>query len=407
MEDKIKPYAKELVGAVQRSGYKCYIVGGAIRDILMGKAPEDYDFTTNAPLTVIKQIFSHKTISTVGEEHGTIVIHWSPKINCEITRFRRDASTNGRHADVIFVNDINMDLARRDFTINAIAYDPVVHEFIDPFNGREDVRNKQLKFVGDPKTRILEDHLRAIRYFRFSADFHRSNPEVDKIVHETYDPTIVSLERIYSELTKLSKKKLSKRQMVTLSNELATLGVLDRLGLEDPAEALLQSFLAQSIFPLAFALQERLIAEGTAPKKVMSMVGKVGRFSKNLQRKARIARELKTVSSLCLRKSILVYPPDSNNQFKTWAYTVKQVVKMRKLRCDLPDLREVFNSLVRIEDLAITAQELMDMGYKGGTLGKIRKELHEVVLHSPHLNTKSDLGKHLEYLKPQLEAGTL
>ena len=151
--------------------FQCWLVGGAVRDILSGKEPKDFDFATDMPLETIKKSFK-KVIST-GEDHGTLTVLIDDQ-QFEVTQFRKDVETDGRRATVEFASTIQEDLSRRDFTINAIAVDPLSGEVVDPFGGMENIENKKVRFVGNVEDRILEDHLRALRFVRFIARYcHR------------------------------------------------------------------------------------------------------------------------------------------------------------------------------------------------------------------------------------------
>ena len=143
-----------------------YIVGGAVRDHLMGKNPDDYDFATNINYSRLKNIFINYYPREIGKSFGILLIKMSNE-KFEIAKFRKDIGIeNGRHPQKVeFVEDVKVDLARRDFKINAMAYNNL--GLVDPFNGKMDIESKLIKFVGDPQIRIDEDALRILRAFRF------------------------------------------------------------------------------------------------------------------------------------------------------------------------------------------------------------------------------------------------
>ena len=185
------------------NGFKAYIVGGFVRDSLLGIPNNDIDLTTNATPEQVMALFP-KTVPT-GLKHGTVTIIEDGE-DFEITTFRQDGEyIDGRRPEnVIFTSSIKEDLSRRDFTINAMAMD-VNGNITDPFNGRGDLKNKILRAVGDPKKRFTEDALRILRAFRFSARF-RFNIESStlKAIIETKEGLKkISKERTSSEITKI------------------------------------------------------------------------------------------------------------------------------------------------------------------------------------------------------------
>ncbi len=154
---------------LEEAGHETWCVGGAIRDNLLGLANHDFDLTTAARPEVVQRLF-RRTVP-VGVEHGTVAVLDGENRSHEVTTFRKDVQTDGRHAQVEFGVSLTDDLARRDFTINAIAYHPLRHEWRDPFHGAADLDKKLIRAVGDPNWRFQEDYLRILRALRFSARF--------------------------------------------------------------------------------------------------------------------------------------------------------------------------------------------------------------------------------------------
>ena len=154
---------------LENAGYETWCVGGAIRDSLLGVPNNDFDLTTAAPPPEVQKLF--KRTVPVGIEHGTVAVLDKDNQPHEVTTFRKDIKTDGRHAVVEFGVSLIDDLARRDFTINAIAYHPLNHEWRDPFEGAADLEKKVIRSVGDPNWRFQEDYLRILRALRFSARF--------------------------------------------------------------------------------------------------------------------------------------------------------------------------------------------------------------------------------------------
>lgn len=198
-------YVKECVDALEKAGFAAYVVGGCVRDSLLGRSPQDYDLCTEALPEQIRQVFSHCRLVLAGEKHGTVGVVTGGTV-VEITTFRTEGDyRDNRHPQwVRFVNRIEMDLARRDFTVNAMAYSPT-RGFADPFGGREDLRNGILRAVGDPAARFREDSLRILRGARFAARYGlKTEPETEKAMTEQA-PLMENLarERVFEELCKL------------------------------------------------------------------------------------------------------------------------------------------------------------------------------------------------------------
>ncbi|XP_067129090.1 CCA tRNA nucleotidyltransferase 1, mitochondrial isoform X2 [Centruroides vittatus] len=165
----LTPEVKELASIFQRYGYELRVAGGAVRDLLMNKQPLDIDFASTATPQQMKEMFTAENIrmiSAKGESHGTISVRINDKENFEITSLRIDVKTDGRHADVVFTTDWQLDASRRDLTINSmfLGLDGTLYDY---FNGTDDLNKHRVIFVGDPTLRIKEDYLRILRYFRF------------------------------------------------------------------------------------------------------------------------------------------------------------------------------------------------------------------------------------------------
>ncbi len=195
----------DILNKLSSNGFKAYVVGGCVRDSIMDVAPHDWDITTDALPDEIKTVFSNfKTVDT-GIKHGTVTVisNGGP---VEITTFRIDGNySDNRHPDsVIFSKSIEDDLARRDFTVNAMAYNPK-DGLIDIFGGTEDIKKKVLRCVGNPDERFNEDALRILRALRFSSvlDFDIERYTSDSIVLNENLLAKIAPERINSELLKL------------------------------------------------------------------------------------------------------------------------------------------------------------------------------------------------------------
>ncbi len=159
----------EIARTLESAGHEAWCVGGALRDTLLGHPHTDYDFATSATPAQVLALF--RRTAPVGEKYGTVGVLDRHRVLHEVTTFRRDVTTDGRHAVVAYGVSLEDDLARRDFTINAIAYHPIRHEWRDPYGGRADLDRGVLRAVGDPAQRFREDYLRILRAVRFAARF--------------------------------------------------------------------------------------------------------------------------------------------------------------------------------------------------------------------------------------------
>lgn len=190
---------------LEDKGYSAYVVGGCVRDSLLGLFPQDYDMCTSATPEQTAQVFAQHPLVRSGEKHGTIGVVLDTEVY-EITTFRTEGTyTDSRHPDwVDFVSNVEADLARRDFTVNAIAYSPA-QGYIDPFCGHRDLKNRILRTVGDPQERFTEDALRVLRGVRFAVRFGLTPDEKTERAMFAQAPLLenIAKERVFSELCKL------------------------------------------------------------------------------------------------------------------------------------------------------------------------------------------------------------
>ena len=197
--------AAALLARLHGAGYAAYAVGGCVRDSLLGRTPQDWDLCTSARPEQVLALFGEGQCIPTGLQHGTVTIKYGGQLY-ETTTFRTEgAYTDGRHPDEVhFVPDVRQDLARRDFTINAMAYNDT-EGLIDPFGGQQDLQQGILRAVGDPATRFEEDALRILRLYRFAARFGFAiDPPTGQAARALCAHLdCVSVERIEEELSKL------------------------------------------------------------------------------------------------------------------------------------------------------------------------------------------------------------
>ena len=368
----IPPEVLKIAKTLEEAGYETWCVGGAVRDNLLGVANHDFDLTTAAPPTEVQKLF--KRTVPVGIAHGTVAVLDANNQPHEVTTFRKDIQTDGRHAVVEFGVSLMDDLARRDFTINAIAYHPLRHEWRDPFQGEQDLAKKLIRSVGDPNWRFQEDYLRILRALRFSARFefriHSRTLEAAKA--NAQGLAQLSAERVRDEWFKgiQTAKKVSK--LVQLWKdvgatriwlpELGDTSAVDRLP-RDPV--LLTAYIARDPASLLTRLKcsNRDIERGRA----------IGKWRDN-------------------------WPdPRSAVQVRKWMSDVGEYVDdlligaTEPVRKAVTAMRETHPPLA-IKDLAVKGEDLIAAGVRAGPdVGEKLRQLLDEVIDDPSRNTKEYL----------------
>ncbi len=212
----ISANAKKAISELNKHGYEAYLVGGCVRDMLMGIEPHDYDITTSASPDEMKEVFKNERVIETGIKHGTLTVFYDSE-PLEITTYRIDGEyKDNRHpTSVEFTRNLSDDLSRRDFTVNALAYNER-DGIIDLFGGRSDIENHIIRAVGDAKTRFTEDALRIFRAARFSSTlgFEIEQETKKAMIECAHLLNNISAERINTELTKLLLGKNVKNAII-------------------------------------------------------------------------------------------------------------------------------------------------------------------------------------------------
>lgn len=193
-------FAVDTIERLQRAGFQALMVGGCVRDILLGVNPEDYDIAVSARPEETLAIFPNA--DKIGVKYGVLKIKDSGKC-VQVASFRRDhLSSDGRRPKTVYFSTIDDDAERRDFTINAMYLDPISGDFYDPFNGRKDLVDKIIRFVGEPKVRIKEDYLRILRAVRFASRFNLGIEENSLIALKDNSHLVerISIHRVMDEI---------------------------------------------------------------------------------------------------------------------------------------------------------------------------------------------------------------
>ncbi len=379
MQLKIAPHAKKVLDTLTANGYEGYIVGGAVRDLLRSETPLDYDIATNAKPNEVQEIFAH-SIPT-GLQHGTVTVIID-QLPIEITTYRIDGDYNdARHpTNVEFSNSINDDLRRRDFTINALAYNG--EQLIDLFGGLSDIENRIIKTVGNPDARFNEDALRILRAFRFSATlgFEIETKTLSSCFKNADLLQKISRERIFNELTKALCGKFPQSLQPLLIN-----GGLDFLKISaGDISALIHIDSAPEIRYAAFCklcntTPYELLHELRASNKLTALTQEIYNvfLKPSLSSKVEIKIHLSKIPPKMWNKVIEAYGILNN-------ISVEQIQLLAK---EILDLDEPYT----LSMLAIDGNELLQLGVLPLQVGKTLHSLLMAVIENPLLNEKSVL----------------
>jgi tRNA nucleotidyltransferase (CCA-adding enzyme) len=413
------PAVLEIARTLIRAGHESWFVGGAVRDALLGHPNLDWDLATAATPQQVQRLF-RRTVP-VGIEFGTVGVLDATGMMHEVTTFRRDVQTDGRHAVVQFGASLDEDLARRDFTINAIAYGPDTRELHDPFQGRADLERRLVRAVGNAADRMREDRLRALRAIRFAARFRFAiEPSTwSAILDSAPHLGRLSMERVHQEIEKTM-------------TQVELPGNAFRMWRDSGAFAVLAPSLA-SLSEVALATLDRLPrARGAAQgqrtsNRIAALVMEIPpadaravlrelRFSNDRVRWIGDLVERWHAVAPAIRDSLLVDVRPSDATVRLWVAEIGRTrvsaflrVAAARFAAELGDGREVefsgairslyrrmsraaFRDPVEIGDLAIAGGDLMQAGIKAGPqLGAMLRTLLEWVLEDPARNTHDRL----------------
>ena len=217
---------REIARRLEGAGFPTFAVGGAVRDALLHLPAQDWDLATKARPQEVRRLF--RRTAPIGIEHGTVGVLGRDGVLYEVTTFRRDVETFGRHAVVEFADAIEDDLSRRDFTMNALAWDPATEELRDPFGGLDDLARGILRTVGGPEERFAEDYLRVLRALRFAGHFRLTIEAGTWSALAAAAPrlTALSAERVREELVKVLSKTACASAALSLYAASGALAVL-------------------------------------------------------------------------------------------------------------------------------------------------------------------------------------
>lgn len=429
--------AEAILKTLHHNNYEAYVVGGCVRDSLLNKVPNDWDITTNCLPEEVMSIFqSEYSIIPTGLKHGTVTLLGEDKIHYEVTTYRVDGEySDGRHPDKVeFTKSLKEDLSRRDFTINALAYNDE-EGLIDYFQGTEDIKNKIIKCVGDPVKRFSEDALRMLRAYRFSAqlDFKIEDGTVNAVRLLAANIKNVSVERIREEFNKIllsdNPVKISELNDIGLlkhfipeydicekttqenpyniysvgkhllhSVEAAEKGVQLRLAvfLHDIAKSLCKTtdeFKTDHFYnhadksaELAGTILKRMKYDNRTIEKVIVLIKY---HDLDIKNNKQVKRLLNKIGEANLRDLLKV--KEANIKAQNLVFYESRHMQLEKIKAAIDDVISK-QQCFAIKDMEIDGRDLIQLGIKHGKeIGLILNELLEMILDDPELNSKDRL----------------
>lgn len=393
----------KILRRLQNSGYAAYVVGGSVRDYFLGRKQQDYDIATSATPEQVMELFQ-KTIPT-GLKHGTVTVI-EDGVHCEVTTFRVDFDYDGRRpAYVKYSSKIEEDLQRRDFTINAIAYDG--EHFCDPLGGISDIQCGIIRAVGDANQRFQEDYLRMLRAVRFAAQLGFTIEEqTQQAIREQAEKIVyVSMERVREELTKILLSNdptigiTYMDELQLLKPILPELSVLDEEKYRQTLQLLryTKGRLINRLCALFFFADDvklslkRLKYDRKTIQNVSAILQK--RDTKNVQwTKYRIKKLIQDMgydgveTFIELQEILVLNDADSTKMYEKAKHILQEIKNN--------------NEPIFLQDLAIDGSDLIALGYPAGkVIGDVLHQLLEIVLDKPERNQKEWLLQYARKIK--------
>jgi tRNA nucleotidyltransferase (CCA-adding enzyme) len=414
---------REIAAELERAGHETWCVGGAVRDAFLGIPHLDWDLATSATPEQVQRVF--RRTRPVGLRFGTVGVIGRDGMQHEITTFRRDVRPDGRHTDVEFGASLDEDLARRDFTINAIAFSPKTGELRDPFDGRSDLSRGVVRAVGAPHERMREDYLRALRALRFAGRFEFTIDATtwEAIVASAPHLTRLSRERVREEIEKTMKQVRQPSRTLALWERSGALRVLLPLAAGQGRIA----FESADALPLPGATFRRGRDRERLLLRIASMF--LGMPYEEVRRALRDLRfandQVSWISHLAgawrdvgehVGRALRGEMEPTNAEIRRWAATAgrtdlapflrvggarvctetpiagRESVSRRLRSLYRRALRIAYRDPVGIGDLVVDGEDLMSAGIeRGPILGRVLRELLDAVLEDPALNTRETL----------------
>lgn len=391
------PIPAEVLAIAQRleaAGHETWCVGGAVRDHLLGIPNNDFDLTTAATPNVVRKLF-RRTVP-IGVEHGTVAVLDKTGRPHEVTTFRKDIRTDGRHAEVAFGVSLEEDLARRDFTINAIAYHPLRHEWCDPYGGQSDLDSGVVRAVGEPRERFREDYLRIVRALRFAARFGFAidPPTWAAAQSEATGLEHLSAERVRDEWFKGLATAKQPSQLLRLWDEVGALTMwLPEVETSGKGKAVpfhVSRFTVHDILD-RFHPRDPVLVTAYLSSDPAATLSRLRCSNAEIER-ARLIGAYRSqwpdvMTDLAVRLWLAIVGPAADDllaiaQAEGWGNELAEVAA--RVRAS--------HAPLAIGDLAISGKDLLDLGVpQGPDVGILLDALLDLVIEQPELNTREDL----------------
>ena len=413
---------------------KGYIVGGAIRDILLGLKPKDVDFATNLSYETLKTLFSEYTPKETGKSFGVLRIRVN-NVDYEIAKFREDIY--GKEEKVSFVDDIKNDLARRDFAINAMAYNEI-DGIIDLYGGQKDIENKIINFVGNAEERIIEDPLRVLRAFRFMSrlNFSLSENTIEAIKKQKSLLNGIPKERITMEFSKLLLGDNIRNTLILMKDtEVLELIIPEFKATYDfnqcnphhnldlfnhiikvvsKVSADLELRYTALLHDIAKPIVQTFDEKGIAHYKTHEIVG--ADMARDILTRMKLPVKLIDTVVEIIKKHMVLYKDITDKKFNKLLSEMGYDNLLRLIEHSIADNSSKNNEVVSTEndlherlkravekqmqvtvnDLAINGKDLIELGFTGPEIGQIKKELLDKYLSEEIQNNKEEM---LNYVK--------
>ncbi|WP_240841223.1 CCA tRNA nucleotidyltransferase [Acidaminobacter sp. JC074] len=424
-----------ILETLERNGFQAYIVGGAVRNHLMGYPIKDWDITTNAIPDQIEALFEHTY--AVGKAFGTIVV--SLEDDYEVTTYRSESGYDGRKpTHVSFSSDVMEDIKRRDFTMNAMLMDKS-GQILDYYKGQEDIKHNMVKTVGHARDRFTEDYLRVYRYIRFTTEYHfDKNPEIDQIIKSMPIHKGISVERIREEFNKILLSDMPSKGIKHLYDTglLAYIlpEILDSVDFDQHSEFHhltvfdhLMATLNQT--PAKLPLRLAALLHDIGKPSTFELIEGRGRFYSHDKASVNLAgkflKRFKYDNDTCKHVEILIsnhmrlLDLDNNKSVKKFMNKIgldnlSDFLELRKADIlssttndsieSVESMKTKFDEIIHekapmsVNDLALDGHDLMKLGYKGKEIGELKLLLLDLVLDKPQMNNKESLIEHIKLL---------
>ncbi|MFV0528304.1 MAG: CCA tRNA nucleotidyltransferase [Lachnospiraceae bacterium] len=392
---EIPPNARQILQVLEENGYEGYVVGGCVRDALMHRIPDDWDIATSATPQQVKALF-RRTVET-GISHGTITV-LQKKEAYEVTTYRIDGTyEDHRHpSEVIFSTDITRDLTRRDFTINAMAYNDTAG-LIDVFGGRKDLEAGIIRCVGNPRERFDEDALRVLRAVRFAAQLGFTiEPKTLEAVYEMVDTlAYVSKERVRVELCKLLLSEHPDTVRLLSATGMLRLILKRECQVTEKMLDLLQSS------PKDLLLRLSILLRSFSEEEVQTLLRELRFDNVTLKKTSRLVAlyDLKIEDSAPgVRKAVYLAGPELFERLLLLQTLEAAYTGDTKQETVLAHIRHIYGEILRknecisMQMLKISGRDLLALGADQGTvIGEILQSLLEEVLEDTAKNTPAYL----------------